>query len=376
MKTLLSGSVIGILGGGQLARMIALAAARLGFSCHVYCPSEDESAVAVCAAHTQGAFDDVEALARFASQVQVVTLEWENVPLAALDVISQIVPVCPSASALRVAQDRGLEKRFAREVGVGTTDFAIVKSAQELCDVMGRFKLPAILKSTRLGYDGKGQVKIMPDMEAQRAWDMMGASEGILEAYVDFEKEISVIVARREDGAMIAFPVVENIHRNHILAETHAPAAIDPDIAKEATAMASQLAMQLHIVGLLAVEMFVLKEPNAKGQRVVMNEIAPRPHNSGHWTIDACTCSQFEMLVRAIAGLPLGQALPHSKALMLNILGEDMDRCPSWVADPQACLHLYGKKEARTGRKMGHVTFLNGPWDLKPAAEDPACSLY
>lgn len=362
MNTLLAGSIIGILGGGQLARMTAMAAARLGFSCHVYCPSDEEPAVAVCAAHTQGAFDDVEALTRFAKAVDVVTLEWENVPLAALDVIAAHTAVFPSASVLRVAQDRGLEKRFAREVGVGTADFAIVKSADELRSAMERFTLPAILKSTRMGYDGKGQIKVTPDMDAQTAWDAIGSDEGILEAFVDFEKEVSVIVVRREDGALTAFPVVENIHRNHILAETHAPADIDPEVAKEATALASQLATQLHVVGLLAVELFVLKEPNAKGQRVLMNEIAPRPHNSGHWTIDACTCSQFEMLVRAIAGLPLGSAVPHSKAVMLNILGEDMGRCRSWIADPNACLHLYGKKEARDGRKMGHVTFLKGAW--------------
>lgn len=363
MRTLLSGSVIGILGGGQLARMTAMAAARLGFSCHVYCPSAEEPAVAVCAAHTQGAFDDTEALTRFAKAVDVVTLEWENVPLAALDTIAAYVPVCPGASVLRVAQDRGLEKRFAREVGVGTTDFAIVKSADELREAMRRFTLPAILKSTRMGYDGKGQVKITSGMDAAEAWASMGSDEGILEAFVDFEKEVSVIVARREDGAMTAFPVVENIHCNQILAETHAPASVDTGVAKEAIALASQLATQLHVVGLLAVEMFVLKEPNAKGQRVLMNEIAPRPHNSGHWTIDACTCSQFEMLVRAVAGLPLGNAVPHSKALMLNILGEDMGKCPSYIADPAACLHLYGKKEVRKGRKMGHVTYLKGAWD-------------
>ncbi|MDD3182337.1 MAG: 5-(carboxyamino)imidazole ribonucleotide synthase [Alphaproteobacteria bacterium] len=362
MKTLLASSVIGILGGGQLARMTAMAAARLGFSCHVYCPSEEEPAVAVCAAHTQGAFDDVAALTRFAKAVDVVTLEWENLPLAALDVIAAVTPVFPSASVLRVAQDRGLEKRFAREVGVGTTDFVIVKSADDLQSAMAHFPLPAILKSTRLGYDGKGQIKIEPKMAASEAWAAIGSDEGILEAFVDFDKEVSVIVARREDGATTAFPVVENIHRNHILAETYAPAEIALDVAKEATALATQLATQLHVVGLLSVEMFVLKTPNAKGQRVLMNEIAPRPHNSGHWTIDACTCSQFEMLVRAVAGLPLGSVEPHSKALMLNILGEDMGRCRSWVADPAACLHLYGKKESRDGRKMGHVTFLKGAW--------------
>ena len=362
MNTLTAGSVIGILGGGQLARMMCMAAARLGFPCHVYCTSPDEPALQVCAAHTLGAFDDVEALTRFAKECAVVTLEWENVPLAALDTIAAITPIFPSATALRVAQDRGLEKRFAREGGIGSAEFEIVKSAEDLERAMTHFPLPAILKSTRMGYDGKGQVKVTEGMTAQQAWAEMGSSEGILESFVYFEKEISVIVARRADGAMTAFPPVENIHRNHILAETHAPASIDAAVAKEATAVASQLATQLHIVGLLAVEMFVLKEPNAKGQRVLMNEIAPRPHNSGHWTIDTCSCSQFEMLVRCVAGLPLGNAVPHSKAVMLNILGEDLGKCVGYVSDPTACLHLYGKKEPREGRKMGHVTFLKGAW--------------
>ena len=362
MRTLPAGSVIGILGGGQLGRMIALAAARLGFACHVYCPGSDEPAVQVCAHHTQGAYNDEEALAKFAKSVAVVTLEWENMPLAALDVIAAHTVIHPSASVLRVAQDRGLEKRFARETGIGTTEFMIVHSLEELEGALAHFPLPAILKSTRMGYDGKGQAKIMIAGDAAAAWRDMGSEEGILEAFVNFEKEISVIVARREDGAMTSFPVVENIHRNHILAETHAPAEIDPAVAKEASAIACQMATQLHVVGLLAVEMFVLKEPNEKGQRVLMNEIAPRPHNSGHWTIDACSCSQFEMLVRVICGLPLGNATPHSKALMLNILGEDLEKCPSYVSDATACLHLYGKAEPRTGRKMGHVTFLKGKW--------------
>lgn len=355
--------MIGILGGGQLARMTALAAARLGFPCHVFCASADEPALDVCAARTVAAFDDCEALTRFAQSVAVVTLEWENVPLEALDIIAAITPVHPSASVLRVAQDRGLEKRFAREVGVGTADFAIVKSAEELQSAMERFTLPAILKSTRMGYDGRGQVTITAGMDAADAWAQMGSGEGILEAFVAFEQEVSVIVARREDGALTAYPPVRNVHRDHILAETHAPAALDPAVQKEATALASQLAMQLHVVGLLAVELFVLKEPNAKGQRVLMNEIAPRPHNSGHWTIDACPCSQFEMLVRCVAGLPLGSAVPHSQAVMHNILGQDIAKCQGYIADPSACLHLYGKKESRTGRKMGHVTFLKGKWD-------------
>lgn len=362
MNTLPAGSIIGILGGGQLGRMIAMAAARLGFRCHIYCSDPNEPALQVSAFHTVAAFDDEEALTRFAKSVSVVTLEWENVPLAAIDTIAAHVAVYPGASVLRVAQDRGLEKRFAREAGIGTAEFKLIHSLQELETTLETFPLPAILKSTRMGYDGKGQAKIQSRNDAAAAWRDMGSDEGILEAFVPFEREVSVIVARSQDGAVVAYPVCENVHRNHILAETTVPAAIDNKTSQEAIGIASRLATQLHVVGLLAVEMFVLKEPNEKGQRVLMNEIAPRPHNSGHWTIDACSCSQYEMLVRAVCGLPLGNTTPHSKSQMINILGEDLGKCQGYVADPNACLHLYGKSEARTGRKMGHVTILKGSW--------------
>lgn len=362
MKLIPPGSTIGILGGGQLGRMTALAAARLGYRCHVFCPDKNEPAVQVVAAYTHGSFTDYIALEKFAKAVDVVTLEWENIPLPALEVVAKHATVYPSPDVLRVAQDRGEEKNFARSIDVGTADFVLVNSAVELEAAMKKFKLPAILKSTRMGYDGKGQVKIVPGMSAQDAWRDMGSSAGILEAFVDFACEVSVIVACRADGAMVAFPAVENIHRDHILAETHAPANIDAAIAKEAEHVARKLAEKLNVVGLLAVEMFVLKQPNTKGQRVVMNEIAPRPHNSGHWTIDACACSQFEQLVRAICGLPLASISPHSRALMHNLIGSEVNRWPHLLEDPRACVHLYGKSESRAGRKMGHVTYLKGAW--------------
>lgn len=362
MKTLPPGSVIGILGGGQLGRMTVLAAAQLGYNCHVFCPDETEPAVAVAAAHTKAAFNDRAALEKFAAAVDVVTLEWENVPLETLDILAPHVAVYPSAKVLGVAQDRAQEKTFARSIGVGTTDFVIVNSAAELEQALHKFPLPAILKSTRMGYDGKGQVKITPGMKAVDAWKEMGASVGILEAFVDFACEVSVIVACRADGALATFPVVENIHRHHILAETHAPAGIDKSIADEAEHLARLMAEKLNVVGLLAVEMFVLKQPNKHGQRVLMNEIAPRPHNSGHWTMDACACSQFEQLVRAICGLPLGSTQPHSRAIMHNLIGDDVQRWQQFLQEPQTCLHLYGKTEARAGRKMGHVTYLKGSW--------------
>ncbi len=362
MKTLPPGSTIGILGGGQLGRMTALAAARLGYHCHVYSPDEKEPAVEVCAAHTKAAFDDKAALEKFAQSVDVVTLEWENVPVEALDLIARHIGVHPGSTVLRVAQDRGQEKDFARKNGIGTADYVVVHSAAELATVLTKFQLPAILKSTRMGYDGKGQVKIIAGMSAEEAWKEMGSSEGILESYVDFACEISVIVACRADGAMVAYPAVENIHRNHILAETHAPAGIDPAIAKEAEHIARKFAEKLEVVGLLAVEMFVLKQPNKNGQRVLINEIAPRPHNSGHWTIDACGCSQFEQLVRAVCGLPLGDTTPHNRAVMHNLIGDDIQKWKTLLDDPNACLHFYGKVEARAGRKMGHVTMLKGAW--------------
>ncbi|MDR3424223.1 MAG: 5-(carboxyamino)imidazole ribonucleotide synthase [Alphaproteobacteria bacterium] len=362
MKTLPPSSIIGILGGGQLGRMTALAAAKLGYRCHVFCPDAAEPAVDVCAFHTKAAFNDQTALESFAKSVDVVTLEWENVPLEALEIVGRYIDVHPSVDVLRIAQDREQEKNFARGIGIGTADFAIVHSPEELEQALEKIKLPAILKSTRMGYDGKGQVKITSGMNAAEAWREMGAPTGILESFVDFACEVSVIVAVGKDGVTATFPAVQNLHQNHILAETHAPAPIARDIATEAQQAAELLASKLGVIGLLAVEFFVLREPNAKGQRVLMNELAPRPHNSGHWTMDACTVSQFEQLVRAICGLPLGDPTPHSRAVMYNLIGNDMNRWPDLLKHPQTSLHLYGKTECRKGRKMGHVNVLKGKW--------------
>lgn len=360
MKTLPPNSTIGILGGGQLGRMTALAAARLGYRCHVFCATADEPALDVVAEKTIAAFDDRAALEKFAASVDVVTLEWENVPLDALAIVGGKTAAFPSADVLRVAQDREQEKNFARANGIGTAEFKIVRSAAELSETLKNFPLPAILKSTRMGYDGKGQVKITPGMKAEEAWKEMGGQVGILEAFVDFLCEVSVIVARRADGASAAYPPVQNIHRNHILAETHAPAQLDSKIMHEAEHVARTLAEKLNVVGLLAVELFVLKRPDAESRHVLMNEMAPRPHNSGHWTMDACSCSQFEQLVRAVCGLPLGSAQPLRHAVMHNLIGDEVNRWPEYMANPKACLHLYGKTETREGRKMGHVTFLGG----------------
>jgi len=362
MKTLPPGSTIGILGGGQLARMTALAAVRLGYPCHIFCASREEPAMSVAAAHTIADFTDRAALEKFASAVDVATIDWENIPTEALDIVAKRTSVYPSAKVLRVAQDRSEEKKFAREAGLGTADFAVVHSPAELEKALKNFTLPAILKATRMGYDGKGQVKIETGTKPASAWKEMGGAEGIVESFVPFACEISVIIARRADGASAAYPAVENIHRNGILVETHAPANIDHAIAAEAEHLARTLAEKLDVIGLLAVEMFVLKQPNAQGRRVLMNEIAPRPHNSGHWTIDACAVSQFEQLVRAICGLPLGAPAAHSRAVMHNLLGDEIKRWPELLKEPNACLHIYGKAEACKGRKMGHVTWLKGAW--------------
>ncbi len=351
-------STIGILGGGQLGRMTAMAAARLGYKCHIFCPETDAPALKVAATHTQGDFSDKAALRRFAEAVDVITLEWENVPTETLDFLAALKPTRPNANVLRIAQHRVAEKEFARTNGIGTADFKAIGSLDDLRKSLDVFPLPAVLKSTRMGYDGKGQAKISTIAEAEAAWQAMGADAGILEAFVPFEREISVVVARGADGKMAAYPAAENIHRDHILFETRYPARISPEVEAEAQAVARKLAEKLDAVGLLAVEMFVLSQPDKQGRMVLMNEIAPRPHNSGHWTIDACRCSQFEQLVRAVCGLPLGDPTPHSKAVMRNLLGDEAAAWPSLLQDPSACLHLYGKTESRKGRKMGHVTYI------------------
>ncbi len=359
MKIIPPGSVIGILGGGQLGRMTALAAARLGYRCCVYCPENDAPALDVSAMHIRGAFDDTAALERFASTVDVVTLEWENIPLEAVHLLEKHVAVHPGSQALRITQDRRHEKSFAREQGIGTASFSIIESEEGLKAALSALPGKGILKTARMGYDGHGQVEVTAASDPAQAWEAVGKVSSVLEGFVDFSAEVSVIVARRADGVMRAYTPVRNIHRDHILAETLVPAPLPIEALQEAGATALRLTEKMGIVGLLAVEMFVLKQPNAAGQTILMNEMAPRPHNSGHWTIDACPCSQFEQLVRAICGLPLGDTTPHARAVMRNLLGHDIDEWADILTDPRACLHLYGKKEIREGRKMGHVTFLS-----------------
>jgi 5-(carboxyamino)imidazole ribonucleotide synthase len=348
------GSTIGILGGGQLGRMTALAAARLGYKCHIFTPEDDAPAAQVSARTTRAEYADQAALQAFAATVDVITFEFENIPAEAAEALAKAGrAVRPSPDVLRIAQDRLKEKDFLRSIDVATANYREVGSVAALRRAVRDVGPLSVLKTVRLGYDGKGQVLIGPDTDLDQAWAKMGADIGILEGFVDFGCEISVIVARAESGAAAAYPPVENKHVEHILDTTIAPARITPELAMRAEAIARHVAEKLGIVGVLAVEMFV----TSRGE-VLVNELAPRPHNSGHWTIDACQTSQFEQLVRAICGLPLGSPEPHSDAVMKNLIGADVEKWREWLTDPAAKLHLYGKREARPGRKMGHVTRL------------------
>ena len=349
------GDAIGILGGGQLGRMIALAAARLGFRCHVYAPEPESPAFDVAARHTVAAYDNELALRQFAASVACVTFEFENVPAATLETLAARAPVRPGAKALSICQDRVLEKRLARELGARTADFATVDSLAELKLRIGQIGAPAILKTRRFGYDGKGQAVLRRQEDAERAWDSVNGASSIIESFVPFEREISVVAARALDGAVKTFAVTENEHREQILRRSVAPAAIHPSTAREALAIAARLGAALDYVGVFAVEFFVGAEGGS--EMLYVNEIAPRVHNSGHWTLDGADTSQFEQHVRAIAGLPLGSTAMRGMGVeMVNLIGADVLRWPEILAETGAQLHLYGKGEARPGRKMGHVT--------------------
>jgi 5-(carboxyamino)imidazole ribonucleotide synthase len=347
------GATIGILGGGQLGRMTALAAARLGYRCHVFADEPDSPAAQVCGAATVAEFSNREMLERFAGAVDIATFEFENIPAWAVRRVAAFKPVLPRPEILEIAQDRLREKDFLRSIGVETTAYREISDPTALLREVRDLGYPAVLKTVRLGYDGKGQVTLTPEIEPEEAWRRMGGESGILERFVDFASEISVIVARGANGAWATYPPVENQHVNHVLATTIAPARIPTDTALRAEAIARHVAEKLDLVGVLAVEMFV-----TESGAILVNEIAPRPHNSGHWTIDACFTSQFEQLVRAICGLPLGSVEHHSEAVMKNLLGSDVANWRDALDDPLAKLHLYGKTEIQPGRKMGHVTRL------------------
>ncbi len=357
------GSVIGILGGGQLGRMAALAAYPLGYRVHVYTPKAGDPATQVTDRSTIAAYDDADALAAFARAVDVVTYEFENVPARTAELLAELlgagVPLRPGANVLAICQDRLREKDFLRDHGIPTTEYAEVTSQTGLAGALAPKSVgkPAVLKTVRGGYDGKGQVMIGPDSDAKAAWaEMAGGADapiGILEAFVDYTLEASVIVARAADGTVDSYVPVENRHQNHVLAQTIAPAVLAPATARRAREIAHAVARAIDLVGVMGVELFVTRDGE-----LLVNELAPRPHNSGHWTIDACPASQFEQFIRAVAGLPLASFDRHSDAVMDNLLGDDAARWLELARDPHARLHLYGKPDARPGRKMGHVTRL------------------
>jgi len=354
------GDTIGILGGGQLGRMLALAAARLGLKAHIFSPDQQSPAFDVAATHTIAAFEDEAALARFAKEVDVVTYEFENVPARTAAVLAEHGPVRPGPEALAASQDRLVEKNFLTSLGIETAPFAAVDDAGALAAAVARIGRPAILKTRRFGYDGKGQIAIREGTDLARAFDSLGGVPTILEGLVNFTKEVSVVAARGLDGEFKAYDVCENHHVNHILSTSHAPARISSDCAAEAVVCAKKIADALDYVGIIGVEMFVCEGSAGNGsavQTIKVNEIAPRVHNSGHWTLDGAVTSQFEQHVRAIAGWPLGATTRHGAAVeMRNLIGDEADAWAKILAEPGACLHLYGKAHARPGRKMGHVT--------------------
>jgi len=348
------GSIIGILGGGQLGRMLSLAAARLGLETHIYSDEPDVPAFDVSAFSTVGSFADEAALSEFASGVDVVTCEFENVPARALEIAGKKAPVHPPAKAFAVAQDRLVEKDFMRKLGIQVADYADVHDEQSLRDALTHVQLPAILKTRRFGYDGKGQALVRNEAEALAALTALRGQPALIEPLVAFEREISVLVVRGADGTLKFYDPVENVHQNGILAVSRVSARIHDDCAEEARRIAGKVAEALGHIGVLCVEMFQREE----APRLLVNEIAPRVHNSGHWTIDACLVSQFENHIRAIAGWPLGDTERHSDAVMTNLIGADVERWRELAAEEGVAVHLYGKAEARPGRKMGHTTRL------------------
>ena len=346
------GATLGILGGGQLGRMIAVAAATLGLKVHVYCPDSDCPAFAVASARTIADYEDPDALARFAAACDVVTYEFENVPGATAEILARHRPLHPNARALATAQDRLVEKTFVAGLGIASAPFRAVDDEPSLVRALDELGAPAILKTRRFGYDGKGQVRIAPGDRAGEAFAHLGGAPAILEGLVPFTREISIVAARGHDGAFAAYEPCLNRHRDGILDTTRLPAGVSEAVAERAVSAARRIAEALDYVGVIAVEMFVLDGSD----EIVVNEIAPRVHNSGHWTIEGAACSQFEQHVRAVCGWPLGSTRRLGRVEMTNLIGDDIARWPELLAEPGLHLHHYGKLSARPGRKMGHVT--------------------
>ena len=348
-ETLITGAVIGILGGGQLGRMLSVAASRLGFRTHIFEPGANPPAGHVADQVTTAGYDDVAALKAFAETVDVITYEFENIPTEALDVLEAIRPIRPGREALRVSQDRLVEKQFLRDLGLTTAPFADVSDMTSLQAAIAEIGTPAILKTRRFGYDGKGQARLMTPADAEQALADMAGAPAILEGFVDFQFEVSVIAARGVTGEVACFDPGENVHEGGILRTTTVPANLRPMMQADAILLAGKILNALDYVGVMGVELFVTP------QGLVVNEIAPRVHNSGHWTQQGCTADQFEQHIRAVAGWPLGDGSRYADVVMENLIGDDMDRVGEIARESGASLHLYGKADVKPGRKMGHV---------------------
>lgn len=351
------GGTIGVLGSGQLGRMFTIAARRLGYRVHTLSPDQDSPTGQVADEEVTAAYDDLDAIGAFARRIDVATFEFENVPAATAAVLAEAVPVRPSGRILHVAQHRAREKQFLDGIGVPVAPFRVVETREALDEAVAALGVPAILKTASFGYDGKGQVRLHRPDDAAGAWSAIGGVQAVLEAVVPFEREVSVVVVRGLDGDLADYGPIENAHRHHILDVSLCPARVAPEVAAAAVALARQIAEALDLVGVLCVEMFV-----TPAGALVVNELAPRPHNSGHLTIDAHVTCQFEQQVRAVCGLPLGDTTPLGPAAMANLLGDVWERGePAWaaaLADPSLKLHLYGKTEPRPGRKMGHLSIV------------------
>jgi 5-(carboxyamino)imidazole ribonucleotide synthase len=353
MLALPPGATIGILGGGQLGRMLALAAAPLGFRCHIYALEAESPAFDVAAARTVAAFDDEDALKAFAAAVDVITYEFENVPFETASFLEARRPVRPGSKALRVAQDRLKEKTLARDLKVPVAPFAAIDSAGDFKAALKEVGLPAVLKTRRLGYDGKGQIKIKKAEDAEAAFAALKGVPCILEAFVEFTAEVSIIGAR-QGRQFVVYDAVENVHKNHILHTSTVPAELSPRTSERTAHQVHDIAQALDYCGVLAAEFFVTEH-----EKLLFNEIAPRVHNSGHWTMDACLVSQFEQHIRAICGWPLGTCSRHSDVVMTNLIGDEAAEWKKLASKPLTAVHLYGKSEARPGRKMGHINRLS-----------------
>lgn len=349
MNSLPLGSTIGILGGGQLGRMLSVAASRLGYKTHIFEPAANPPAADVAHAVTTAGYGDIAALKAFAKSVDVITYEFENIPTAALDALEALRPIRPNRRALAISQDRILEKDFLTGLGLTCAPYAGVNSLADLESAIAQIGAPAILKTTRLGYDGKGQARIKTPEDASAAHATMNGAPSVLEGFIDFTHEVSVIAARGLDGSVACYDPGQNVHRDGILHTTTLPARLSPSMRSDAILLAARILNALDYVGVMGVELFV----TPKG--LIVNEIAPRVHNSGHWTQNGCAVDQFEQHIRAVAGLPLGDGARHSDVVMENLIGDDIERIPEILQENDTALHLYGKAEARPGRKMGHV---------------------